>query len=70
MTVLTDDDAFVIALALDDWLEQNRPTNDPKSQARYDHTRWVRDRLDAEAPDKAGAINAFLMDNDTGDTYG
>lgn len=49
MTALTPDDIFVIGLALDDWLEQNPPDDDPDSRARYEHTAALRERLGQNA---------------------
>jgi hypothetical protein len=42
---LTEDEAFVVALALSDWLQQNEPGDDPDSQARHAHTERVMERF-------------------------
>ena len=42
---LTADEIFLIGIALDDWLAQNDPGDDPDSKARYEETAELRDRL-------------------------
>jgi hypothetical protein len=43
---LSADDAFVIGIALDDWLEQNEPdADDSDACARYEHTVLIREAL-------------------------
>jgi len=45
MITFTPDEAFVIGIALDDWLAQNPPGDDDDARARYEQTAQLRDRL-------------------------